>query len=179
MLSFLTKKKIDHNRLANVFVNSLLDVVDEGFPEVKACIEDDPLFSETPQMNNQPINHFLMIVVVGNMKFLSNHFSPEDCNALEPLIKEKLANVFDCPTEVIEKKIDMYESYMSRVNHPSKNTLYAMSKAVFHKYELNNYQESYFKSLQVPNPIFLKKLDDIMSNFIWDWEAFFKKYKVS
>lgn len=179
MLSFLTKKKIDHNRLANVFVNSILDVVENGYPEVKAYIESDPLFSTTPNLEDKPMNHFLMIVLVGNMNNLPQYFSPEDCCELEPLIKEKLAKVFDCPVESIEQKVDTYQKFMSRVNHPSKNTLYAMSKAVFHKYELNNFQEDYFKTLKVPNPIFLKRLDEIMANFIWDWDAFFKKYKLN
>ena len=67
---------------------------------------------------------------------------------------------------------------MNRVNHPSKNMLYAMSKAMFYKYELNDHQVEYFRNLNTPNPIFLKNLDDVMSNFLWDWDAFEEKYKV-
>jgi len=32
--------------------------------------------------------------------------------------------------------------------------------------------------MNTPNPIFLKSLDEVMRNFIWDWEAFCDKYKV-
>jgi hypothetical protein len=67
---------------------------------------------------------------------------------------------------------------MAHVNFPSKNILYSMSKAVFFKYELNQYQDEYFRSMNTPNPIFLKSLDEVMRNFIWDWEAFCDKYKV-
>jgi len=64
------------------------------------------------------------------------------------------------------------------VNHPSKNTLYGMSKAVFHKFHLNDYQESYFKNMRTPNPLFLKRMDDVLNNFLWDWEEFFKRHKL-
>jgi hypothetical protein len=33
--------------------------------------------------------------------------------------------------------------------------------------------------MQAPNPLFLKRLDEVMANFIWDWDVFFKKYKLS
>jgi len=29
-----------------------------------------------------------------------------------------------------------------------------------------------------PNPIFLKNLDELMKNFLWNWEVFNEKYKV-
>jgi hypothetical protein len=53
-----------------------------------------------------------------------------------------------------------------------------MSKAVFFKYNLSAYQQDYFKMMQTPNPIFLKKMDEIMSNFLFNWESFTVKYKV-
>lgn len=53
-----------------------------------------------------------------------------------------------------------------------------MSKAVFFKYNLNDYQEEYFRQMKTPNPIFLKNLDEVMRHFLWDWEVFNEKYKV-
>ena len=77
-----------------------------------------------------------------------------------------------------ENLVKDYKSFIARVNHPSKNMLYGMSKAIFHKYNLNDFQEDYFKRMQAPNPLFLKRMDEVMSNFIWDWDVFFKKYKL-
>ena len=54
-----------------------------------------------------------------------------------------------------------------------------MSKAVFFKYKLGQYQDDYFAQLNAPNPIFLKRMDSIMENYIWDWNSFFNKYKLS
>jgi hypothetical protein len=78
-----------------------------------------------------------------------------------------------------EKLVRDYQSFITRVNHPSKNMIYGMSKAMFHKYGLNEFQDEYFKRMQAPNPLFLKRLDEVMGNFIWDWDVFFKKYKLS
>ena len=63
-------------------------------------------------------------------------------------------------------------------NHPSRNMIYAMSKGVFDKYLLYNFQDEYFKRMQAPNPLFLKRMDEVLENFVWDWDVFFKKYRL-
>ena len=52
-----------------------------------------------------------------------------------------------------------------------------MSKAVFFKYKLGQYQDAYFSQLNAPSPILLKRMDNVMENFLWDWDTFFDKYK--
>jgi hypothetical protein len=81
------------------------------------------------------------------------------------------------PTE-FSVKVREYQGFMGRINTPSKNTLYAMSKAVFFKYDLIDCQDEYFRAMKTPNPIFCKNLDEVLRNFLWDWEAFNEKYKV-
>ncbi len=98
---------------------------------------------------------------------------------VERIIFQKLAKIYDMSEVDFENLIRKYQSFISRVNHPSKNMIYGMSKAVFHKYRLNEYQDEYFKRMQAPNPLFLKRMDEVVSNFIWNWDAFFKKYKLS
>jgi len=71
-----------------------------------------------------------------------------------------------------------YRSLLSRLNHPSKNTIYGMSKVIFDKYTLYNFQDEYFKRMQAPNPLFLKRMDEVVENFVWDWDGFFKKYRL-
>jgi hypothetical protein len=92
---------------------------------------------------------------------------------------EKFADVYGMEKKDFVLLIKEYKDCMSRINHPSKNTLYAMSKAMFVKYNLNQYQEDYFKMLNTPNPIFLKKMNEVLENFIWNWAAFFEKHKVA
>jgi hypothetical protein len=54
-----------------------------------------------------------------------------------------------------------------------------MSKAVFFKYDLGKHQEAYFRKLNAPNPLFLKRLDDVMENFIWDWDHLKENYNLN
>lgn len=179
MLSAVLKKKLSEEKIANVFVNSILDITDKGFEDVKEMIIDDPSFVVSPKIKSTAEGHFTMIVIVANLKYIESKFSIAHIDSVENLIYEKLANVFETNIGAFKSWKKEYEALMDRLNHPSKNTLYAMSKAIFHKYNLNEYQDDYFKKLQSPNPLFLKRLDDIMENFIWDWNAFFKKYKLT
>lgn len=178
MLNTIFKKKLSDQQLANVFVNGVLEVIDKGFDEVMALIQEDPAFVTPPPLTNASDGHFTMIVIVGNMSYLSDSFDPEKSARLEQLVKEKFAEVFDMEVETFKDYLKEYKGFISRANHPSKNMLYGMSKAVFHKYKLNNYQDDYFKKLTCPNPLFLKRMDEVMENFIWNWEAFFKRYKM-
>lgn len=178
MLSTLFKRKVSDEQLANVFVNGVLDVIDKGFDEVKSIMKEDPAFVDQPKIDAMSDGHFAMIVIVGNIKELSGSFTSQMLQTLEPLIFEKIADIFEMSTNEFSDHVKDYSSFMSRVNHPSKVTLYSMSKAMFYKYKLNGYQDDYFKSMDSPNPLFLKRMDEIMRNFLWNWDAFFKRYKV-
>ncbi|HTO38727.1 MAG TPA: hypothetical protein VL021_09910 [Brumimicrobium sp.] len=178
MLSTIFKKRFTDEQLSNVFVNGILEVIDQGFEEVKDLIVEDTAFIRVPDLSNATDGHFTMIVIVGNIKSLSVHFSPNQQKSLEPLIFERLADVFEMEVEEFKGYFEHYSSFMSKVNHPSKIVLYSMSKAIFYKYGLNQYQEDYFKSMDTPNPLFLKRLDAVMDHFLWNWEAFFKRYKL-
>jgi len=179
MIGRLIKKKLDANKLANVFVNSLLEITENGFDDVKAMINDDSAFVTYPQLSSNAEDNFLLIVIVGNLRFLDAHFEAVEAKEIHSQIVRKFAAVFSMEEAAFEKIVQEYDSLISRVNHPSKNTLYGMSKAVFHKFKLNEFQEDYFKNMTTPNPLFLKRMDEIMMNFLWDWDEFFKKHKMN
>ncbi|MGV6862169.1 MAG: hypothetical protein ACWA41_10375 [Putridiphycobacter sp.] len=178
MLGFALRKKIDQHKLANIFVNSLIEVVENGHPDIIEMIKDDTAFVAEPEVSNQMMNQFLLIVTVGNLTFLRESFEEYDVDEIEQEIKSKFANVFDITPSEFSNLIEETTEFINRHNFPSKNVLYGMSKAIFHKYELNQYQESYFKSMNTPNPLFLKRLDEILINFMWDWDVFLKKFKI-
>jgi hypothetical protein len=98
---------------------------------------------------------------------------------IERIIFEKLAAMYEMSILDFTKMIREYQSFIARINHPSKNMIYGMSKALFHKYGLNEFQDDYFRRMQAPNPLFLKRMDEVIGNFIWNWDAFFKKYKLN
>ena len=54
-----------------------------------------------------------------------------------------------------------------------------MTRAVFYKYKLIDAQDEYFRDMNVPNPIIMKSLRDVLMNFSWDWdEVICDNYKV-
>ena len=85
---------------------------------------------------------------------------------------------FSMSAQDVKSLVRNYQSYFKRINHPSKNTHYAMSKAVFFKYNLNAYQEEYFRKMETPNPMLLKRLDELMANFLFSWEDVRKNFKI-
>lgn len=178
MLGSLMKKKLSEDKMASVFAKSMLDVIDKGFEDVVGLVKDDPVFVQSPEINSDDIKHFLLIVITANMSMMDQHFLPEQSCRIEDEVYTAFANELGCEELTLRKIVSEYDQDMMRINHPSKNMLYAMSKAFFSKYELNQYQDQYFKRMQAPNPLFLKRMDEIMLNFVWDWEAFFKKFKL-
>ena len=178
MISELIKKKLTEDKIASVFAKSMLDVIDKGFEDVVGLVNDDPVFVKSPQLSSDNIKDFMLIVVTANMSMMDDYFLPEQSSRVESEIYTALADELGCEELTLKKVVSSFDQEMMRVNHPSKNMLYAMSKAFFSKYELNQYQDQYFKRMQSPNPLFLKRMDEIMMNFVWDWEAFFKKFKL-
>ncbi|MBM3431031.1 MAG: hypothetical protein FJX99_08615 [Bacteroidetes bacterium] len=178
MFSTLIKRKLSDNQVANVFINAIFESVDNGFQEVARLINEDPAFITSPCISETDNGEFGMIVIVGNLSFLESTFEAEQAERVENLIFEKLAKIYQLELGAFKALVRDYQNFIMRVNHPSKNWIYGMSKAVFHKYKLAEFQDEYFKRMQAPNPLFLKRMDEVMGNFIWNWDAFFKKYRL-
>jgi hypothetical protein len=178
MLQIFGKKKLNTERVSHYLVNTMVQCVDEGFESIAEYIAYCPEFVSTPPIGKNDSGKFLMIVVAGNFNLVSKYFIEGQDQEIIAESLQKLALVFDMNVGQLKEKVREYQDFMSKVNAPSKNTLYAMSKAVFYKYNLNEYQVDYFKMMQTPNPLFLKKMDEIMSQFLFNWEAFTEKFKV-
>lgn len=178
MLTIFGRKKLTSERTAHIFTHRLIETVEQGFAEVAGFINDSPEFVLPPNINPDDYGKFLMIVIAGNYSFIPQHFTEGEDKEIIFECNQKLAPVFDLDLTSFIDHIKEYKDTMNKVNTPSKNMLYAMSKAVFFKYDLNDYQEEYFRQMKTPNPIFLKNLDEVMRHFLWDWEVFNEKYKV-
>jgi hypothetical protein len=178
ILSGLLRKKLTENQVANIFINGMFDSIDKGFDLVVGVINDDTAFISAPSIREQEIHEFALVIITGNIIEIERQFEGHLSERILKLVYEKLAQMYKMETMEMHALIKEYKSYMNRVNIPSKTTIYAMSKAIFHKYGLNVYQDDYFKRMNTPNPIFLKRLDELMVNFLWNWDAFFKKYRL-
>jgi hypothetical protein len=172
------KKKLNDNQLANVFLNGILDLVDSSFAEIADLINEDAVFVQAPKIDRNDNTEFTMIILVANISSLENTFESVQAVRIEQLIFEKLGVMMQVTASEAEAVVRDYQKFMARVNAPSKNVLYSISKAIFHKYSLNQFQDEYFRRLQSPNPIFIKRMDKIVEGFLWDWDAFFEKYKL-
>ncbi|MFT6500277.1 MAG: hypothetical protein ACJASQ_000384 [Crocinitomicaceae bacterium] len=178
MFGTIIKKKVSDDKLANVFINGLFTTIDNGFPVIAELINDDPAFVKSPNLRPNDNYEFSLIVLVGNLSFLESAFDPQQADRIETLVYEKLAKAYDMPVYDFKKMMKDYKTHLCRLNHPSRNMIYAMSKGVFDKYLLYNFQDEYFKRMQAPNPLFLKRMDEVVENFVWDWDVFFKKYRL-
>jgi len=163
------KKKLKEDKLANIFVNSILQTVDECFSDIVGIIKESPEFTSTPAIDAGNDSKFILIVIAANLKEIPKHLEAHQDNRMINLVITKLSGVFDVNFDKLEGTLREYQSYLSRVNHPSNNNLYAMSKAVFFKYNLGQYQEDYFKNMNSPNPLFLKRLDEAMKLLLFNW----------
>ena len=179
MFKIFGKKKIKENVVANIFVNSILNTIDSGFSEIAGIINDSPEFIIPPTISTADDNAFTLVIIAANMSFIPNHIHNFRGERVTNLIYSKLSNVFDCDQEKLETVIKEYQCYLMKKNHPSKNMRAAISRGIFWKYNLNQYQDEYFKNMRSPNPMFLKRLDEATDNFIWNWDAFTNKYQIT
>jgi len=178
MLKTILKRKLSDDLLANVFINVLVEATESSFEDIAAGVNDDSAFVKNPDLKSEDIEHFQFVVIAANISLVQSTFEAVQATRLERMVSRKLAGIYDTTVEEISSKIKSYQSFINRVNHPSKNLVYGMSKAIFAKYELHNFQDEYFKSLAAPNPLFIKRLNEVTDLFLWDWDAFFGKHKI-
>ncbi len=178
MLNAILKRKINDDQLANLFVNMLLDSVDSSYEEIVDLIKDDVAFVTTPKIDSLGMDHLLLIVFGANMTLAQNILDVEPAANLRNLVVKKLANIFEMSPDEFAPMLKEYQSFVNHINYPSKNLVYGMSKGIFAKYELAQYQDEYFRDLGAPNPMFLQRFNEITELFLWDWDAFFKKYRL-
>ncbi len=178
MLSTIFKKRLSDNQLSNFFINGLLELVENSFSDVVGMVNDDVAFHQNPNLDASNNGPFSLIVLAANLSSLESTFETEQAERIERLIFEKIAVMMNCTAQEASEELRSLQKFMGRINHPSKNLIYAMSKAFFYKYDLNQFQDEYFRRLSTPNPLFLKRLDGIMPEYLWDWDIFFKKFKI-
>lgn len=178
MLTLFGKKKLTEDKVANIFVNGLQELIDSGFGDVVGLINDSPEFLSSPNLSDEEIAPFTMIVLAGNIQTIAAHFPSGQDKRITELILEKFSALYEIDKMKLAQMVSDTRKFMSQKNHPSKNVINGMAKALFCRYELNTYQEEYFRSLHSPNPIFIQRLKDALENFIWDWDSLNEKYRV-
>lgn len=172
------KKKITEDKLANVFVNAVFELTAEGFPTIAAELNEAPEFEVPPELGPEDDRTFGLIVLAGNLLEIQRVAGPGLDRRIFSLGVSKYAQTFNLNCAELEDKVRSLQSLMSRLNSPSKNTVYAMSKAIFHEYDLFCFQDAYFREQRNPNPIILKRINTLMGYCLWNWSEVMDQYKV-
>ena len=178
-ITSLFKKKVAEEKVAELFVNIIFNAVDNSFTEVVELLNNDVNLIGTANIDPEHQDDFLMIVIAGNFKLLDDYFYEGQEDRIREKTIEKLAAVYGVDTVTMRSAINNTLAFFAKINYPSKNTHYAMSRAVFHKYELNDFQKDYFRNLKAPDPILLKNIDEIMEQFIIKWDTFTEKFRIT
>lgn len=178
MFAIFGKKKVKENVVANIFVNTILNTIDNGFIDIVGVINDAPEFTTPPNIAIDNDDAFVLIILAANLNNIPSNLKDNQDERLRQLIITKFSNAFGVEEEQLKVAIDNYQIYLNKVNHPSKNNRYAMSKAIFGKYQLNQFQDEYFRNMSSPNPMFLKRLDEVLENFLWNWDTYTDKFQI-
>ncbi len=173
------KKRISEDKFANVFVNAVLRLTEQGYPTVVAELEEASEFVTRPVFGPGDDELFALILFAGNLMEAPKHMPSGQDQRLAQHAYSKFAPLMDTSAAELETETIALQHFMSRINHPSKNTVYAMSKAIFQKYDLFRHQDAYFREQKAPNPIVLGRINKLMQYCLWDWAELLEDWKVT
>jgi len=174
------KKKIDPNKAISIYVALLDQVISEGFVEIRNFINNNSNLEVNPNLQAYDIDWFSDVVFLGNISNLDSYFEEEEVVELRNLIldtRHKDLSMND-QTLVIETFL-VYEKYFNELIFKYECPISAMAYAIFEKYNINSFQGDLFKKKNKPNPVFLNELKNVLSHFIWNWEDYLQKNKIS
>lgn len=172
------KKKITEDKLANVFVNTVLEMSSEGFPTVVAEVNEAPEFETPPTLDARDDERFLLIALAGNLTEMQRILGPGLDKRMFSLSVSKFAQAIGKGCTDVETEVKALQGRMERMNHPSKNIVLAMARALFAEYGLYDCQDSYFKAMRQPNPIVLKRVTGLFNYFLFNWSEVSEQYRI-
>ncbi len=173
------KKRISEDKLANVFVNAVLRLTEQGYPTIVEELQEATEFTTRPVFGPGDDELFAQILFAGNLMEAPKHLSAGQDQRLAQHAYSKFAPLMDTSAAELEAETIELQHFMARINHPSKHTVYAMSKAIFHKYDLFRHQDTYFREMKAPNPIVLGRVNKLMKYCLWDWAELLEDWKVT
>ena len=94
-----------------------------------------------------------------------------------------VAAIWSMPPNLAEKMpMDLflnYETYFNDILVKQIDPIETMAVAVFDKYNINDYQSELFRRKNEPNPVLFNELRKYLSHFIWNWDEFLGKCKIT
>ena len=184
MIKFLgllsKKKKVKAELAATIYVNLLNNVIEVGFVEIKDFINNNNNLEDNPNLTNLDIDWFKNIVFLGNIKNLNIFFEENDSSDLRGYILDEMYKELSKSDQhlAIERFLD-YENYFDELLIENEDSIGAMAYGIFEKYNINEFQGDLFKRKNKPNPIFYNELKNLLTHFMWNWEDYLEKNKLS
>lgn len=173
------KKKITEDKLANVFVNTVLEMCSEGFPVVVTEVNESPEFTQSPGLSPEDDERFLYIVFAANLMEMERALEAGVDKRIFSLSVSKFAQAIGSPCTETEQEVRAVRSRMERLNAPSTNAVYAMTRGLFLEYDLYRFQEPYYREVRAPHPIVSKRIDRLMGYFLWNWREVTEQYRIN
>ena len=72
-----------------------------------------------------------------------------------------------------------YEMYFNDILVKQVDPIETMAVAVFDKYNINDCQSELLKRKNEPNPVLFNELRKYLSHFVWNWDEFLDKCKIT
>jgi len=184
MIKFLgllsKKKKVKAELAAAIYVNLLNNVIEVGFVEIKDFINNNNNLEDNPNLTNLDVEWFRNIIFLGNMQNLDTHFEEKESAILRGFILDEMHKELPDNEQhlAIERFLD-YENYFNELLIENEYAISAMAYGIFEKYNINEFQGDLFKRKNKPNPIFYNELKNLLKHFMWNWEDYLEKNKLS
>lgn len=179
LFGFSKKEKISINKLAKLYASTLYEVVVQGFPEVVGFVNDNRKFEESPNLSEEDVKWFLMIVFTANNHQLYDFLDEKMADAVHDAIIQEMVEMSDEETDVVQDMVADYAQFFQEQLAEIGKMEKAMASCIFIKYNLNEYQGKLLKNQNEANPVFLQELTNLLSHFVWNWDDFLAKYKVT
>lgn len=175
--SFSKKQKISADTTAQLFVNTLIEVVENGFEVLQDFVNTSDILPTNPKLNATDIKWFRWIVFAGNIKMLYQTFEEDEAEKLHNMLIDKMIITTNLPNDTTLQQINDYVYYISNLVKKSEDIVEAMARAIIEKYDMfpnnTNTQNNHHQA------IFLQELQGIMSHFLWNWEDYLAKHRIT
>jgi len=181
MLNFFgisKKDKITAEDTAKIFAVAINKVVNDGFTEIKSFLNHNNNLENSPNISDEDIKWFRLIIFIGNIHILSTNFEDNESLVLRNYIIDIITPYLEDDAEIAMDMFLNYETYFNDLLAKHVDPIEAMSFAVFDKYNINNCQSELLRRKNEPNPVLFNELKKCLSHFVWNWKDFLENCKV-
>ena len=103
------KDKITVKDTSKIFTVALNKVINDGYPEIQSFLNKNNNLEKSPNISDEEIKWFRLIIFVGNLHVLSTKFEENESLELRNEIIDKLLPYLDDDPEVRPSMIDVSE----------------------------------------------------------------------